>query len=216
MHEDRLLEEIRLFSRSGVWDIAVLDPIFNLGERSVRLLEAFRQEGFGGRLSLQCRFESLTPEFLGACAGLNVRLEFGLQTIHEREGRVIQRMNRLDRVQSTLDQVRRHGIPFEVSIIFGLPEQTLESFRQTIAFCLTERIPVIKAFPLQLLRGTPLERERERWGLRESHAPIPSVIRSHTFNEYDWLEMAELAEALHDTEGHHPPTLQALDAIPFS
>lgn len=212
MHDDRLMEEIRLFSRSGVRDVAVLDPIFNLGERSVRLLQHFRAEGFRGRLSLQCRFESLNSNFLEACAGLNVHLEFGLQTIHEREGQVIQRMNRLDKVQAALEQVRVRGITFEVSIIFGLPEQTLDSFRQTIAFCLRERIPVIKAFPLQLLRGTPLERERKRWGLRENNAPIPSVIRSNSFDEHDWLEMARLAEALAATEGKHPDSLEELDA----
>lgn len=213
MDQDRLLDEIRLFVRSGVWDVAVLDPIFNLGKRSVQLLNAFRDAGFQGRLSLQCRFETLREDFLDACAGLNVRLEFGLQTIHEKEERVIERPNRLDRVKEALSSVKRRKIPYEVSIIFGLPEQTLKSFRETVEFCLDEKIPVIKAYPLQLLRGTPLERDRATWGLVENEAAIPSVVRSHTFDERDWLEMARLAEALDQTEGEHPETLEELDAL---
>lgn len=208
-HPDRIGQELDLLVGT-VWDVAVLDPIFNLGHRSITLLNALRERHFRGRLSLQCRFETLTPAFLDACRGLNVRLEFGLQTIHEREGRTIQRVNSLEKVREGLQQIRSSGLPFEVSIIYGLPEQTLESFRETVAFCLSERIPVIKAFPLQLLRGTPLERDRHRWQLRENDADIPSVIESSTFTPADWLEMARLARAL-DQAPQLPRTLEALD-----
>jgi coproporphyrinogen III oxidase-like Fe-S oxidoreductase len=31
-------------------------------------------------------------------------------------------------------QLREQGLPFEVSLIYGLPHQTLDSFRASIAF----------------------------------------------------------------------------------
>ncbi|MCY1002798.1 radical SAM protein [Myxococcus sp. MISCRS1] len=200
----RLEQEIDLFVRSGVDDIAVLDPLFNLGSHSLAVLGAFRRLEYRGRLSLQCHFSTLDDEFLDACEGLDVRLEFGLQTIHEQEARAVDRSNQLKRVVEGIHKLHERDISFEVSVIFGLPEQTLESFRGTVDFCLRQRIPVVKAFPLMLLRGTPLERDRAKWGLVENDAPIPSVIRSRTFDEQAWSRMAAIAEALRQTEGNHP------------
>jgi radical SAM superfamily enzyme YgiQ (UPF0313 family) len=207
----RLEREIELFVRSGVDDIAVLDPLFNLGDHALAVLGTFRRLGYGGRLSVQCHFSTLDDEFLDACGGLDVRLEFGLQTIHEREARAVERVNHLGKVIEGIRKLHERGITFEVSIIFGLPEQTLDSFQRTVDFCLRQRVPVLKAFPLMLLRGTSLERERTRWGLEESSEPIPSVIRSHTFDEQEWRRMEALAEALRRTEGEHPACVEALE-----
>lgn len=208
---ERLEREMELFVRSGVEDIAVLDPLFNLGDHALAVLKTFRRLEYRGRLSLQCHFSTLDDEFLDACEGLDVRLEFGLQTIHEREARAVERVNDLGKVCNGIGKLHARRIPFEVSIIFGLPEQTLESFRKTIDFCLRQGVPTLKAFPLMLLRGTALERERARWGLVENDEPIPSVIRSHTFDEREWSRMEELAEALRRTEGRHPDRIEALE-----
>ena len=204
---------MELFVRSAVDDIAVLDPLFNLGAHALSVLATLRRLGYRGRLSLQCHFSTLDEEFLEACTGLNVRLEFGLQTIHEREARAVDRANKMEKVEEGIRQLHARGIPYEISIIFGLPEQTLGSFRETIDFCLRRRVPTLKAFPLMLLRGTALERERTRWGLVEDDQPLPSVIRSHTFDERDWRRMVSLAEALRRTEGAHPKSIEALEAM---
>ncbi|MET0404812.1 MAG: radical SAM protein [Cystobacter sp.] len=206
----RLEREMESFVRSGVDDIAVLDPLFNLGDHALAVLRTLRRLGYRGRLSLQCHFSTLDDEFLDACDGLDVRLEFGLQTIHEREARAVERVNDMEKVRRGMLKLHARRIPFEVSVIFGLPEQTLHSFQETIDFCLRSGVPTLKAFPLMLLRGTALERDRARWGLVENEEPIPSVIRSHTFDEHDWMRMTELADALRRTEGRHPGSVEAL------
>ena len=159
---------------------------------------------------MQCRFELVRPEFLDACTGLSVCLEFGLQTIHDEEATAIGRPNDLRMVTETIVELHRREIPFEVSLIFGLPNQTLRSFRETVDFCLKQRVPTIKAFPLMLLRGTALDRDRVRWGLIESDEPIPAVIQSNSFNRTDWDQMMAIAKALERTEGMHPATLSEL------
>jgi hypothetical protein len=209
----RIEAEIDSFCASGVRDIAVLDPIFNLAPHATGVLERFAGHGFTGRLSLQCRAEAVDLAFLEAAAALDVRLEFGLQTIHDDEGRAIERRNHVDRVDTTLGQVRARGIAHEVSLIFGLPLQTLASFEASVAWCLEREVPVIKAFPLLLLRGTALDRERARWGLVESGGPMPMVVRSSHFDLDDWRAMARLSEALRLTEGRHPRDLGALRSL---
>ncbi len=210
LRDQRVFNEIALFCSSGVRDIAVLDPIFNLGTLSVPVLEHFVRHRYSGNLSLQCRAEKINAGFLDVAGRLNVCLEFGLQTVHEAEGRAVQRRNKIDLVDATLYEVRARGIRHEVSLIYGLPEQTLESFLETVSWCLERRVPVIKAFPLMLLRGTPLERDRDTWGLVDEGGMMPSVVASNTFGPTEVAQMARIAGALELTEGRHPSTLSEL------
>lgn len=210
---ERVMAEVDLFCASDVDDIAVLDPIFDLNPYAVTILQRFIAGGFKGRLSLQCRAESLTSEFLNAAAQLNVCLELGLQTIHDDEGRAIDRKNKIEKVDKALAEIRARQIDHEVTLIFGLPLQTLSSFRASVSWCIERRVPVIKAFPLMLLRGTPLERDRERWGLRERGEEMPIVVASSSFDEEDWYQMAQISEALRLTEGWHPADIRWLAAM---
>jgi radical SAM superfamily enzyme YgiQ (UPF0313 family) len=207
---ERLREEIALFVRSGTQEIDVLDPIFNSGPMHLEVLEEMVRQQLHARLCLQCRLEMVTPEFLDMCSRLRVQPEFGLQTIHEAEWKPIQRQNNMARVESAMDELAKRRIPYMVTLIYGLPCQTLESFRATVEFCLERRVPIVRAFPLNLLRGTELEQHRARWGLVESNDPIPVVVRSHTFDEADWRQMHRIAQALSDTEGCHPSSLGQL------
>lgn len=206
----RIEEEVAFFARQNVADIAVVDPIFNLGSHALYVLEEFDRRRYSPRLSLQCRFELVNQEFLKLCSRVGCRLEFGLQTVDAREGDAVNRVNDLSRVSDVLSELRGQGIAFEVSIIYGLPEQTLESFRETVGFLMRNRVPTIRAFPLMLLRGTALERDRQRWHLRESQNLIPVVIESSSFSVQDWVVMNAIANALEQTVGQHPAAVDDL------
>ena len=209
-HFNRIEKEIDLFCRNNVEDIAVLDPIFNSGKQAVEILKRFHNNEFKGRLSLQCRAEMITDEFIHYASMLNVRLEFGLQTIHHNEGAAVNRKNNMKKVQENIIKVSDAGIEHEVSVIYGLPEQSLTSFIKTIEWCLSMKIPVIKAFPLMLLRGTDTEKKKHIWGLVESGDSMPVVIKSDTFSHKDWLNMSKISQSLKDTENNHPSSLEDL------
>lgn len=203
----RIKQEIDLISTMGIKEVCVLDPVFNSNEHAdhaVRVLKRFAQNQFKGRLSLQCRAELVDDEFLDALQGLNVCLEFGLQTIHPDESSAIARPNNLPKIESVFAKVRARGIPFEVSVIFGLPMQTLASFKRTVHWCLRQQVPTIKAFPLMLLRGTRAEQERHLWNLITAEGAMGTVIQSSTFSHAQWLAMERISKALQETEGHHP------------
>ncbi len=209
--EDRITAEQELLVRQGASEIAVLDPVFSSSSRSVAVLDRFSRLGFRGRLELQAHFDLIRSPLLDACQRLDTCLELGLQTIHPAEQAAIGRRNDLDHASAVLIELQARGIACEVSLIYGLPEQTPESFRATVAWLLERRVPVIKAFPLVLLRGTQLDRERVRWSLEEDGATIPKVVRSHSFDTQGWRRMRALAQALAATEGHHPTSLAALE-----
>lgn len=200
--ERRVFGEIELFCRLDTKRIAILDPVFNSSSpNATRVLKEFAARGFRGELSLQCRPELVDKDFLDVAQGLNVRLEFGLQSIHARECLAIGRRNGMRRVDQVLSEVTRRNISYEVSLIYGLPEQTLDSFRASVRWCQERRVPIIKAFPLLLLRGTSLEQQREQFGLVVRSENGPMVVESNTFSYHDWEAMRQIAEGLSRAEG---------------
>ncbi len=208
--QERIEAEIDLFCKYDVREIAVLDPIFNIKDHGTRVLERFAANGYQGRLELQCRAEMVDNAFLSAAASLDVCLEFGIQTIHEVEYKAIDRPNNMASIEKILADVRERNIDHEVSLIFGLPNQTLSSFEESVQWCLDRHVPVIKAFPLLLLRGTKLDSERDKWGLMTDSSPMAMVIASEMFSQDQWEIMNRLSSALQHTEGQHPPDVSAL------
>lgn len=199
-------------------EIAVVDPTFNaVDERSTNILEMFRMQGFKGRLELQIRPEKLTSQFIGAAVNLghpHVVFEMGVQTMIPAELAVIDRIKGADAernvslVHRKLDMVRRAGVQAEISLIYGLPGQTVESFRESIEVC-RKLVPhaQIKCFPLMLLRGTKLHAQASSLGLKEGFVEhpwitpriqefIPHVVETPSMTREDWKRMADLAQAL--------------------
>lgn len=221
----RLQDEIDFFCENNVNDFAVLDPTFNSGPSYLDVLRRFVHNKYTGKISLQSRFEMVKEPYLDLCQQLNetglVQLEFGLQTVHDAEAKAVRRGNPLKRIKRSIDNINSRNLLYEVSIIFGLPNQTLESFKQTVQFCLDHNVPVIKAFPLMLLRGTELDERKEEWRLVESPVSagdlidrvqdgIPHVVASSSFTTEDWYRMAEIANNLAKTEGNHPSNVDEL------
>jgi radical SAM superfamily enzyme YgiQ (UPF0313 family) len=198
MGVDRLHRELLAFHAAGAKRIAVLDPIFNTdNERAVGLLDEVSRVGVEAGWSFQCRFEFVNESFLDAVAPLDATLEFGLQTVHDDEARAVGRPNRIDRVESVIAELNARRIPYEVSLIYGLPLQTLDRFRRSVDWCLERGVPRVRAWPLMLLRGTVLHAQRQRWGYVESDdRRIPVVVESSSFTRGDHTEMARIADSL--------------------
>jgi radical SAM superfamily enzyme YgiQ (UPF0313 family) len=202
-----------------IQDIAVLDPVFNSGPSYLDTLKALRIGGYKGRISLQAKADMVNEEFLNEItllrdAGASPILEFGLQTIHKEEQRAITRGNNMKKITHVLNECIAREINHEVSVIFGLPLQTLSSFQETVKYLLDLNVPSIQAWPLMLLRGTELTQRKAEFGLVESHEPanatidrvqsdIPHVISSDSFSYDDWKQMAALAATLQERNRPH-------------
>lgn len=198
---DRLKCEMLAFHEFGTQRISVLDPIFNTdNKRSIALIDEMKLIGLKSHLSFQCRFEFVTDAFLDAIAPLSATLEFGLQTVIDDEARAIGRPNRMDKIEEVVAKLNCRRIPYEISLIYGLPFQTLESFQKSVDWCMERNVPKVRAWPLMLLRGTPLHAERERYGYVESVGErIPLAVESSYFSRADHAEMAKISTYLEET-----------------
>ncbi|CAF0886835.1 unnamed protein product [Adineta steineri] len=113
-----------------------VDPTFNSGPNYLNVLQQLIQYKYRGKIALQTRIEMIKPEFLDLIVQLNktamVVLEFGLQTIHPSEQKFIDRPSNIKKIQRILNEIYERSIACEVSLIFGLPGQTIDSFEKSI------------------------------------------------------------------------------------
>lgn len=201
--EKRIFDELAFFRDKQVEKINIVDPLFNVGTNYHVIMEKCVEIGLQSLLSLQSRFELIKgkngDKFMDLSAALNVYLEFGLQSIHKKELKVLDRSNDMSAIKKVLTLLVRKNIPFEVSIIYGIPTQTIMSFNESIQFLRDNGCSNIKAFPLELLRGTPLWYERQKWHCKEKkygQFDIPYVVNSDSFTLEDWHEMRKIADSL--------------------
>jgi len=142
----RLKEEILLFKSSNVQVINILDGTFNFGKNNeydyVEILEPVLKET-NAHVSIQVRFEEIKDDqqskrLIELCKRYKNRLtlEFGLQTIHPSEMDVIGRKNDLHHIRKIMKLLLKNRVNIEISIIYGIPGQTLVLFMETIEFAL--------------------------------------------------------------------------------
>ncbi|MCZ2722357.1 radical SAM protein [Marinomonas sp. 15G1-11] len=199
LEQSRIMRELELFKKLSIQKINILDPVFNRGPHHKEVLKKAISIKLSTLLCLQVRFELIDEEFLSLCSQLNVHMEFGLQTAIKEEYVTIERPNNLKKVSAAIKMLNEYNQSFEVSLIYGLPNQTLDSFRESINFLTHQGITNIKAFPLMLLEGTELKEKKAKFGLKEGFidkSGIPHVIESNTFSHEDWRSMHRIATNL--------------------
>ncbi|MBQ2875846.1 MAG: radical SAM family heme chaperone HemW [Clostridia bacterium] len=89
-------------------------------------------------------------------AGIN-RLSFGLQSIHENELKILGRIHSFEDFLSSYEAARRVGCNnISIDLMYGLPEQTVSSFEETLRAVISLAPEHISVYGLILEEGTPL------------------------------------------------------------
>jgi radical SAM superfamily enzyme YgiQ (UPF0313 family) len=206
---DKVFSEISFIKERQVKRVNILDPIFNAGKEYLDVMREINRTNLTTTFTLQSRFENIRgeagTEFLNLCSDGNYHLEFGLQTADTKEAENINRRNNLQQIDEAFNQLRERNISYEVSLIYGLPGQTIDSFKRSIDYVQSKGCKTIKAYPLMLLRGTELYYEKEKWGIKEEMTgefAIPIVTSSNSFTRHDWEQMNDIANNLtpHDRQ----------------
>lgn len=200
---EKVFSEISFFKEKQVNKINIIDPIFNAGKRYLDVLNEFVETRTSSLISMQARFETISGEngekFLDYCGQLNTNLEFGLQTANEEESKVINRKNNPQKIKAIMQKLNEREISYEISLIYGLPKQTLDSFKKSVEFVYENGCTNITAFPLMLLKGTELYQQKNQFGFKEQglgEYNIPVVTQSNSFSEKEWYQMKIIASSL--------------------
>jgi len=195
---ERHLDEIKLFKARGVKKLNVLDPLFNdhEGHHGEQYLKLIRKLGFDGKVTLQIRPELLTEHFMEeASLNPNVIFEIGVQSLDPDVLKTIQRGSHRTEAQlrEKLGRCRELGIATMVTLIYGLPLQTYDSFARDIGIVKSYGVGKVGAFPLQVYAGTKLAEDIGQYNLtmKEDAFCIPEVVDNPT---HDFEKMRELAQ----------------------
>ena len=113
-------------------------------------------------LSIATRCDCITLECLEYLEELNKKtyltIELGLQTIHEKTSKLINRGHTLKEFEDMVKKLRERNINVVVHIINGLPYETKEMMLDTIKYLNKLDIQGIKIHMLCIIKDTPLEK----------------------------------------------------------
>ncbi|MFC4409722.1 TIGR01212 family radical SAM protein [Chungangia koreensis] len=126
---------------------------------------ALQQEGVVG-LSIATRPDCLPDDVVEYLAELNERtylwVELGLQTVHEKTAKLINRAHDYQTYIEGVEKLRRHGIRVCSHIINGLPLEDREMMMETAREVAKLDVQGIKIHLLHLLKGTPMVKQYEK------------------------------------------------------
>jgi len=166
---DRWKREVMLFKNAKVKKINVLDAFFDEQGKNKKLgldfLKYCKQVGLEAEISLQIRPESLDDDYLEIVSQMpNVILEIGIQSLDEKVMKAIKRGNR-EKVLKTLGRVAELGVRTEITMIYGLPHQTAQSFENDLCYLDGLGFETISAFQLSIYNGTEMGKTYKDYGL---------------------------------------------------
>ena len=201
--ETRLLPELEHIHKFSPTRISVTDPVFNMGNTYIPYLEQVNSLGMKGVFNFQVRPELISRKnderFLDLIAETESEIELGIQTFDPAVNAVIKRRNNYPAIQKTLDALRDREIKFGISLIYGLPNQTLKSFENDVDQVSRLGIKNVVAYPLMFLPGTEMQKHHAGPEYGEEvlgEYAIPHVSYSPSFSNAEWQEMHLLAGSL--------------------
>lgn len=111
-------------------------------------------------LNIATRPDSISDEVLEYLSDLNKKtdlvIELGLQTIHDKTAKLINRGSTLKEFEECLDKLNKRNINVVVHIINGLPYETKEMMIETVKYLSNKKILGIKIHMLHILKNTKL------------------------------------------------------------
>lgn len=112
-------------------------------------------------IAIATRCDAITDEALDYLTELNKKtnltIELGLQTIHEKTSKLINRCHSLNQFETMLKKLQERNIEVVVHIINGLPYETKEMMIETVKYLNRLNIDGIKIHMLNITKNTPLE-----------------------------------------------------------
>jgi len=189
------LAEIGALLGRGARHLKFVDRTFNLNLGiSTRILEYLRERWEPGMFfhfeMIPDRLPEALKKAIASFPAGALQLEVGIQTFNEAVAERISRKQDPHKVEENLRYLREEtGVHIHADLIVGLPGEDLESFARGFDRLVGLKPQEIQVGMLKRLRGTPIVRHDETWGMKYSgHAPYEVLeTGSITFGEMQRL-----------------------------
>jgi len=190
----RVEAELDLFEARGIREVFVLDPTFNYHKpQAKQVLRLIADRAPGTHFFFEVRSEFLDEEMAGLFAAIHCTLQIGLQSAHDDVLRNISRSFDPEDFEAKILLLHQAGVPYGFDLIYGLPGDTLEGFRESVDFAMGLVPNHLDVFRLSVLPGTRLAETAAGLQLRhEAHNPY-RVVSSPGFSATDMDHAARIA-----------------------
>lgn len=143
--------------------------------------EILKKENVVG-LSIATRPDAISNECLAYLEVLNKKtfltIELGLQTIHEKTSKLINRCHTLECFEKMVKELRKRKINVVVHIINGLPYETKDDMIETVKYLNNLDIQGIKIHMLSILKNTELAKmyQKEKFHILTKEEYIDIIV----------------------------------------
>lgn len=173
-----------------------------LGGENIALLTRRAKDVFGvdSEITVECNPSSADDEFFKIIysAGVN-RISLGMQSAVDAERKKLGRNSDSKTVLERINAARCAGINnISLDVMLGVPNQTMESLRQTLDFCIDSGVQHISAYMLKLEEGTYFYNNSDKLNLPDDDATADMYLAcGETLEKYGYknYEISNYAKA---------------------
>ncbi len=154
----------------------------------------------GAEITAECNPATASAEYLKRLrrSGVN-RLSLGLQSIHEKELSALGRAHSCSELIDTYHLAREAGFGnISIDLMYGIPEQTPESFRQSLMAVCRLSPEHISAYGLKIEEGTPFYKMKDSLSLPdedgelEMYLLMSEMLEGYGYRKYEISNFAKV------------------------
>ncbi len=192
----RIEAELRHFADQGVSQVFVLDSTFNQNtHRAKAILRLIKKIAPQIHFHFEVRSEFIDQEMSELFARITCSLQIGLQSSNPAVLKGVGRSFNREAFQRSIALLNECGAVFGFDLMYGLPDDTLAGFAESLDFALWLYPNHLDIFPLAVLPGTALAGRSAALGLEHLPAPPYTLISSPGFSTADMQKARRLATA---------------------
>ena len=138
-------------------------------------------------ITIEANPDDITPQWLEGIRETPVnRISIGAQTFNPHILRLINRRHTAQQITEAVSQAVSQGIEnISIDLIYGLPDQTLDSWKHDLEQALSLPIKHLSAYSLTYEEGTPLDLMRQQALVTEADEELSRQMYDHLLSETD-------------------------------
>ncbi len=193
---ERIERELDLFARLKIPQVFVLDPTYNANkERAIKMLNLIAKKTPDTFYYFEARAEFLDAQMVKAFTKIPCALQIGLQSANEETLKLVNRPFNKKQFVKNIGLLNEYGVIFGLDLIYGLPAESLKTFKEGINFALGLYPNNLEIFCLSVLPGTAIFDQAEKLHLTYDKNPPYNIIHTNLFSKEDIAYCKKLANS---------------------
>jgi Flp pilus assembly protein TadD len=175
-----------------------MDPTFNIPKKRakeiLKLIKKYR-ENKDVSVTVELRVDLLDQEIMDLLKDANITvIEVGLQSSNMDVMKAVDRKQSTKLIAENVKYMQGLGMETVIQLIYGLPEETINTYMDSIDYSVDLNVSKVEPYQLQLLPGTPMYKSADLLGLNFIDHGERKIVSTRSMSEIEVSEAGEIAE----------------------